>query len=421
MPSKPQTEQLKIQKLVHGGQGIGVLPGGKKALVWGVLPDEEVVFRITKKRNDYVEGVVQEVLASSPDRIEPKDELYLSTSPWQIMPYEHENRYKKEILQETIQRPGVVCDQPTLFTAPESQWHYRNKMEYSFFGDENGLHLALFNRGTHQKQIVDGSSLARPEIDITAQKICKILSENDVRAGDLKSLVIRCDQSGQCVAALYVKDSSFAKIDALESAVKGVVVVYSNPKSPASVRTQDLYKFGDISLTDTLLSRAISYDVFCFFQGNIPIFQTCLEEISVAVGEYSAIDMYSGVGAIGLSLPQTDLLVESDASNVVWARKNTGKPRTAEVIHATSERALEYVDGERALIVDPPRAGLHKDLVDRINEVCPPLVAYLSCNPSTQVRDLSLLSENYLVKSIHGYNFFPRTPHIESLAILVRK
>jgi 23S rRNA (uracil1939-C5)-methyltransferase len=131
--------------------------------------------------------------------------------------------------------------------------------------------------------------------------------------------------------------------------------------------------------------------------------------------------MYSGVGAIGLSIPSTELLVESDANNVVWAKKNTGRERSAEVVHATSERALEYIDSDRILIVDPPRTGLHKDLVDRIIDVLPPKIIYLSCNPSTQVRDLSILNKSYNIDSITGYNFFPRTPHIESLAILTKK
>lgn len=420
MPRPATVAEITIEKLVHGGQGIGVLENGKKALVWGVLPGERVSFAVTKKRKDYVEGVVREVIEASPERVAPVDDLYLSTSPWQIMSYDHENMHKENILRETMDRAEVVSHEPVKFHALPQELHYRNKMEYSFYGNDDGLHLALFNRGTHQKQTVKGSSLARPEIDAAAQKICAILADNGVRAGDLKSLVVRCDQSGQCVASLYVRDENFAVIEALESAIKGVIVVYSNPKSPASVRTKDLYKYGDISLTDTLLSKSISYDVFCFFQGNLPIFQESLEKISAAIGAHAAIDMYSGVGAIGLSLPQTDILVESDASNVVWARKNTGTPRLAEVIHAASERALEYIESERALIVDPPRAGLHKDLITRINNVKPPVIAYLSCNPSTQARDLAALSEQYKVVSIDGYNFFPRTPHIESLAILER-
>jgi 23S rRNA (uracil1939-C5)-methyltransferase len=413
--------EVNIEKLVHGGQGIGTLDNGKKALVWGVLPGEKVRFRVTKRRSDFVEGVVEEILEPSAERIESKDELYLSTSPWQIMSYDLENEYKKDILNETLQRAGVEYGEEIQFIAPKQLWQYRNKMEYSFWGDDDGLHIALFNRGTHQKQVVTGSSIARPEIDETANKLCEILNDYKVRAGDLKSVIIRCDQKGECVVAIFTRNKQLPKIDELAGLCKGVIVAYSNPKSPASLRTEDLYKYGDISLSDNIINTEIRYDVFSFFQVNLPIFCTALEQISKAVGDSPAIDMFSGVGAIGLALPNTNMLIESEASNVVWAKKNTGVPRTAQVIHTSSERALEYIDDEHILIVDPPRAGLHKDLVDRINEVKPPKIIYLSCNPSTQARDLAALQKSYEIESLSGYNFFPRTPHIESLAILKLK
>ena len=337
------------------------------------------------------------------------------------MPYALENELKQQILIDSMSRADIVHDGDITFYADVQQWNYRNKMEYSFFGNDDGLHLALFNRGTHQKQIVTGSSLARPEIDTVANKVCEVLQKNNVRASDLKSVVIRCNQAGDSVVALYVRNQEFMQIPELETTAKGLVVTYSNPKSPASVRTQDLYKFGDISLTDELLEKPISYDVFSFFQGNVPAFTKTLRRIAEVTKESSVIDMFSGVGAIGLSLPKADILVESDANNVVWARKNTGVERSAEVVHATSERALEYVDDQHILIVDPPRAGLHKDLVDRIIDVKPPKIVYLSCNPSTQARDLATLQDAYHIKEITGYNYFPRTPHIESLAILMRK
>lgn len=418
---KPQTFEVVIEKLVHGGQGIGTLESGKKALVWNALPGETVRFDTRKSKSKLVEGIASEILKPSEQREVPRDELYLSTSPWQMMQYAAENTYKQQILVETLERAHVAVPAEVDFKAPEEPWHYRNKMEYSFYGDDDGLHLALFNRGSHQKQIVTGSSIARPEIDETAGKLRDILHKHAVRASDLKSAIIRCDEAGNTVVALFTRDQAFAKIDELEALCQGVVVCYSNPKSPASVRTQDLYKFGDISLRDTLLDAPIGYDVFSFFQGNLGIFRTALGDIREAVGDSKVIDMYSGVGSIGLSLPQTDLLVESEAANVVWAKKNTGTPRTAEVIHATSESALEHIDAEYTLIVDPPRAGLHKKLTDRILEVQPPTMVYLSCNPATFARDLRILEEKYAIESVTGYNFFPRTPHIEALAVLTAK
>jgi 23S rRNA (uracil1939-C5)-methyltransferase len=110
--------EVKIDKLIHGGQGIGTLPDGKKAMLWNVLPGETVSFTPRKSRSSYVEGVAEYVADPSPDRAEPLDELYLSTSPWQMMRYEAENKYKKDILVETLERGGVEVDSEMDWIAP---------------------------------------------------------------------------------------------------------------------------------------------------------------------------------------------------------------------------------------------------------------------------------------------------------------
>lgn len=293
-------------------------------------------------------------------------------------------------------------------------------MEYSFYGDDDGLHLALYNRGTHQKQIITSSSIAKKSIDAVATKACEILDKHKVRAGDLKSIILRSDSNDNVVCALFVKDENFAEIQELSRLCKGFVVVYSNPKSPASIRTKDIYKYGDISLSDKLLGRLLSYDVFSFFQVNIGAFEDALFDIKNSVSNSTFIDLYSGVGSIGVSLGNAKMLIESDEPNVKWAKLNIQNTKI-KLVHSQSEKALDYLNHKDTLVVDPPRAGLHSHLVEKIIYTLPPKIIYLSCNPSTQVRDLALLQKKYSIKLIKGYNFFPRTPHIESLAVLVRK
>lgn len=417
-----QLKQVAIEKLVHGGQGMGTLPDGRKVFVWNALPGETVSIELTKKRRDYAEGIAREISKASVDRIEPRDAAYLSTSPWQVMTFAAENAAKQEILTEAMQREGVVHAGDIPFYTDDQQWQYRNKMEYSFWADDEGLHTALFNRGTHHKQIVTGSSIARPEIDALAQKMCSVLTGAGVRGSQLKTLVIRCDQAGNCVAALFVKDSEFPNIKALSELAKGITVCYSNPKSPASVLTQELYTFGDITLTDKVLGCDIAYDVHSFFQVNLPVFEMALGRIDYFTGGVGEkVDMYAGVGTIGIPCLATKL-VELDKHNIEMAKRNIVQTnRDIAVIQASSETALEHITADATLIVDPPRAGLHKDVVARINDVKPPSIVYLSCNPSTQARDIALLQDNYEIRALEGYNFFPRTPHIESLAVLKRK
>ena len=422
----PQTYEVIVEKLVHGGQGIATLATGKKALIWNVLPGEEVRFTPGRKKSSYVEGIADEIIKRSPEREEPRDELYLSTSPWQMMTYKAENKYKLEILAETLQRAGVGFSGEIEFYAPDDPWHYRNKMEYSFYGDDGGLHLALFGRGTHGKRIVQGSSIARPEIDLAATRICEVLDSHKVRAGDLKTVIVRCNRVGECAAAIFSRNENLMKLPELSEVCQGLRVYYSNPKSPASVITRELYSYGDSVLEDTLLNASVFCNSVAFFQVNLDPYEAALQKIKQAVGDRIVTDMYAGVGSIGLSVAKAGLkLVELDEQSAAMARLNAKKSglENVEIILAASEKATEHIPGgkNQTVIFDPPRAGLHAKVVSAVLEKLPEQIVYLSCNPSTFGRDLNLLSEKYSIKFINGYNFFPRTPHIEALAVLERK
>jgi len=132
--------------------------------------------------------------------------------------------------------------------------------------------------------------------------------------------------------------------------------------------------------------------------------------------------MYAGVGSIGLSMAKNRVeLIELDPATVRMARINAEEAGIeAEVVEASTEKALEYIVSDRPVIFDPPRAGLHAKVIERCLEVLPPQITYLSCNPATQARDLALLQSGYHVDFFEVYNFFPKTPHIETLAVLSR-
>lgn len=433
-------EAVKITKLVHGGQGLGELPDGRKVFVWNALPGEMVKVRIIKKKRSYGEAIAEEVVEASPEREIPREENYLATSPWQMMTFAAENKYKAEIVEELFCQAHVDVSKFDLTTVagkaagaknhafspramenPPGVFHYRNKMEYSFWGDDDGLHLALHQRGSHGKQVVEGSALAMPAVDAGAQAVLAELRKLSPRAGDLKTIVVRASQNGDVVAALYTKLEKFAKLS-LPTGVKGLRVYHSNPKSPASLPTKLLYELGDCQLTDELLGKPFTYDVDSFFQVNLPVFEQALERIREH-SQDDPVDMYAGVGSIGLSVAKQQVtLVELDAATAAMARLNAAASGLkTEVIEADTANTIQSIVKEKPVIFDPPRAGLHAKIVERCLEVLPPQIIYLSCNPATQARDLTLLQEKYAIKFFEIYNFFPRTPHIETLAVLKKK
>ena len=430
-------ETLRLEKIVGGGQAIGTLDDGRKAFVWGGLPKELVTIRVTKKKSHFVEGIVTEIIKEIPERITPKDEnSYLSTSPWQIMPMSSEQSYKASLIEEAFRLHNVTLPEKIEVFSDGVEFNYRNKVEFSWFGDKTDddeketLDLAFFKRGGKGKVVVDGTSLAHPSINKLAIEIRDLLRTKPIVARQLKTLLIRSDQQGNAVWQLYVKDKIENLISDDEAkllSAAGGEIIYSDPKSPASRITERLKKFGDTTLSDTILGVAFNYACEGFFQVNIPVYEKALSDMKAWINcneKLPKLDLYSGVGTIGLTIGGDDVtLVEINEHAVAEMQRNIIKLNrpNAKAILAPSEKSLEYITGEQIVIVDPPRAGLHADVTNRLLETEPPRIIYLSCNPVTQARDVSLLQEKYEIVHHQGYNFFPRTPHIEHLVILDKK
>ena len=493
---------IHLDKIVGGGQALGTLADGRKCFVWGGLPGETVTVRITKKKSHLVEAIVEEVVSPSPDRIQPRDpDSYLSTSPWQIMPLEVEQIYKRQLIDDAFTLHSVALPAAIDIYCNNVAYGYRNKVEFSWysesvvsravsqkksglvsgpelFSDNNQeidadsdreessgdtLDLAFFRRGSKGKIVVDGTSLARPEINNLARAIRDLLRHKRVAARQLKTLLIRCDQSGSCVWQLYVKDRLPEIITADEAAklpAQGGEIIYSDPRSPASRITERLACFGNTTLTDTILGIPFRYACEGFFQVNIPVYEQALRDMKEWVpcdcnsqrsgrqlghhqkiirdprevaqifsevplaADQPILDFYAGVGTIGLTIGGGNVtLVEINTDAVREMQRNIAELdcTDARAVLAPSEQALDHITGKEIVIVDPPRAGLHPDVIATLLQKLPPRIIYLSCNPVTQARDVALLQQSYQIAWHRGYNFFPRTPHIEHLIILDKK
>lgn len=128
------TETIKLDKIVGGGQAIGTLADGRKVFVWGGLPGERVVIRLTKSKKSHAEGIVTEVIEPSTIRIQPRDpETYLSTSPWQIMEFAVEQQLKVDLVREAFALSHIPVDTLPNIMSDQRPYGYRNKMEYSLW------------------------------------------------------------------------------------------------------------------------------------------------------------------------------------------------------------------------------------------------------------------------------------------------
>ncbi len=423
-------ENVTLDTIVGGGQSLGTLADGRKAFVWGGLPGETVTLRVTKKKSHFIEGVVSHVITPVSWRTTPTDDSYLSTSPWQMMDFAHEQHYKAALIEEAFELHGVTLPHPIAIFTDNHQLHYRNKVEFSWYGATDPktgaeiLDLAFFVRGSSGKIAVDGTSLAIDAINQLGRAVRDALRAHHITARQLKTLLIRCDQQGRCTWQLYVKDKKpqyFTTAELAALPAQGGEVIYSDPKSPASRITERLLQTGTIVLSDTILGTPFRYATEGFFQVNLPIYEQALRDMQQWVlPKYHTVDLYSGVGTIGLTIGGDNCtLIEINEHAVREMKQNIALlHRHATAKLSASERALDMITSDDQVIVDPPRAGLHHDVIGAFLDKRPPRIIYLSCNPVTQARDIALLAERYRVIHHQGYNFFPRTPHIEHLVVL---
>ena len=418
---------LKIEKLIPGGQALATDETGKKIFLWNALPGEEIEsYEITKNKSNYAEAIATKIKKPSKFRVEPKDDCFLSTSPWQIMEYSYELKQKQELVVEVFREHNIKIKTPEIIT-DSKDYFYRNKMEYSLYWDNetSKIELAFHARGSHRKIPIQSSSIEKPEILARAREIVAELNARNEEARKYQSILLRANEDGEISGGLYENKKPHPKFK---------------------------------NLTDKILDKTYSYSPNGFFQINLPVYKLALEEIKKHIHTDKVLDLYSGVGTIGLSVAggKQLTLVEVDKNAFLELEKNcmgiakpplesvfaVVEPTTAEraprkdgrasglesgvfaipnAILDKSENVTNYIEPDQTVILDPPRAGCDKKLIDKLNEINPKTVIYLSCNPATQARDIKLLLEKYEIKLIKTFNFFPHTPHIENLVILSSK
>ena len=371
---------------------MATLADGKKAFIWGAMPGETVEFELTKNKKTYCEGVAIRIIANpSEHRVAPKDDCYLSTSPWQIMDFSYELQQKSELTRECFRQNHLNLDVlPTITDGKD--YFYRNKMEYSLYWDHDTakIHLAFHKRGSHGKQPITQSSIERPEIFARASQIVDQLNAKHAEARTYQSLLLRCNQQGKVSGDLFVNGQ------------------------PHPIMA---------NLSDELLGQNYTYSPNGFFQINLPVYELALQAIAKEIHTEKVLDLYAGVGSIGLSVARDkDLtLVEVNGAAYQEMQNNAQNLPNTTCILDKSENVASYITPDCTVILDPPRAGCEASLIHAINEVQPEKLIYLSCNPVTQARDLAMLAETYQIAPLQPFNFFPHTPHIENLAILTRK
>ncbi len=418
--------EITIEKFNTDGSGHAAI-GDKTLHIWNALPGETVEYEVVKKKRKHVEGIATKIIAPSPHRTVATESHFTSCSPWQILSFEAEQNYKKEITLDVFKELPLVQNllQEKDIYSNNKILGYRTKMEYHIYtDDENNFHLGMFGRTEKKKIPITPCNLATPTLNKEAEKIITWLDEIKFPRPQLKTVIIRANIKGETISALFVKTKDIDPL--LINPFSNLTIYYSEPKSPASVATEMLYEAKINTLEETLLSTTYKFGTMSFFQINPPVFEEALRDINEFIPEQSDIlDFYSGVGTIGLSLKNkasSITMVEENTDATLFAEENIKQNdiKNANAHLGQAHDLREFITADKLLIVDPPRGGLHPKVIKKIREIKPARIIYLSCNIESQARDLLDLKDIYKPIFAKLYNFFPRTPHVENLVVLDR-
>ena len=454
--------KVLIQDYAAEGKSLARVDG-KVIFVENAIPGDVVDIRVTKNKKDWAEGFITAWHEYSADRVTPFCSHFgvCGGCRWQMLPYPKQLQYKQKQVEDVLQRIGKVAlpaIQPIL-GAVESTY-YRNKMEYTFSNKRFLLPGELHDPAVTSLQNVAGfhaRGLFDKVVDIDT---CYLQAEptNGLRKairdfglemelpfydiklheGWLRTLQLRICTTGEVMANLMVGYEEPEMIRLL-----GDRLLEQFPDLTTLLVTINA-KWND-SLTD-LTPRVIhgkgyvieKLEDFQFKIGPKSFFQTntrqgerlyqVTREFAELTGKETVYDLYCGTGSIGIfvsRLAARIVGVEVIAEAIDDARENAalngiGHARffSGDVVDICQDAFFAAEGRPDVIITDPPRAGMHEGLVNKILEIAAPTVVYVSCNPATQARDLQLLDTKYGVTRVQPVDMFPHTHHIENIVQL---
>ena len=464
--------ELLVEKLAFGGKAVSRVDGFVVFLEHA-LPGELVRARITVKKRQFAEGRVIEVLSRPKEYTEPFCRHFgcCGGCRWQDLPYEEQLRWKRLHVLESLQHLAGVDDAVVAPTFPSpNRLHYRNKMEFTFtdrrwllpeeIADQEIRYGKNFALGLHVRGFFD-KIFNIEECFLESPQAVEILKETrdwceksglppySIREqrGFWRFLVVReGKRTGQTLIHMLTSDAPEGEktVNALSKRLAelfpGIITfVHTVSTSKAQVATGEKSRtvFGPGYIEELLGERRFRISANSFFQTN----PSGAEKLYEAVGEMGRFtgdetvwDLYCGTGSIALTIASRvrrvlgvevvagaveDAYVNCEINGVDNCRFIAGDLKN--VIRDAASSSSPYGGIPDVVITDPPRAGMHPDVVKALMEMKPRRIVAVSCNPATLARDLSILLESYDIQGIQPFDLFPHTPHIECVVGLERK
>ncbi len=457
-------ENLPITQIVAEGKGIARLEG-MVVFVEDAVPGDVADVRIMEKRSDYATAKVVTLKQASPDRIEPFCSHFGTCGgcKWQYLAYPQQAAYKQQITQEAFTRIGKLQFPPlNPIITPTLTEYYRNKMEFTFSNrrwllqDEADSEQKQIDRralGFHVKGMYDRvvnlqhcylqaspSNEIRNEVYDYCIRHDLPFYDIKVRNGYLRNLLIRTSTLGQLMVVFAFNfDNPEWHLPLLEHVrekfpqITSLCYTINSKRNDMWFDLDIITHSGDDHIIEQIGHCQYKISPKSFFQTNshqaLRLYNV-IDQMAGLTGNETVYDLYTGTGSIAIFLAQKckqvigieeveaaieDAKHNAELNGITNAQFYAGDVRKILVPEFTFQHGKPDV-----LITDPPRAGMHPDVVKQILSLEPKRIVYVSCNPVTQARDLQVLTQEYKIDQLQPIDMFPHTYHIENVALLSR-
>lgn len=448
---KNNTYTLDIVSLGHSGEGVGKYEGFT-VFVPHALPGEIVDVKITEVKKNYAKATLKTVKVASNSRSIPKCSIYYQCGGCQLqhVDYEQQLILKRQTVVDAVMRIGKIADvtiHPTI--GAEQPWYYRNKMQFPI-GTVNGkIAVGCFAQGTHQIINTEHCFIQHQDNDLIAQTVQQVIAELGISTYDeqtgrgvMRHVIGRVGtKTGEVMVVLVTTTPDLPQkdviIDRLRQRVPNIVSIMHNVNSKQTnviFGNQMKKLWGQDTITDSLGKFTFHISARSFFQVNTKqaeVLYNKAVEYAGLTGEETVIDAYCGTGTITLFLAEKaakvyGIEIVEPAIRDAWRNAEINQVANVEftVGDAVEIMPRMYKQGLRpqTIVVDPPRAGCEKKVLETFAAMEPGRIVYVSCNPSSLARDLAVLAElGYVTKEIQPVDMFPHTYHVESVALIERK
>lgn len=431
---------VRIERMAYGPAGIGRLPDGKTIFVDSTVPGDTARVQIIEDKSRFARGRLVSLEEPSPHRVREHapQETLCGTAPWQIMEYSAQLEAKRaNVIGALTHGAGMDKAAAEELVAPveagKQQWNYRNKLELGAGTDSHGRFIVGFHREQSPQLVaVESSALAHKAIERTPKALRGAIRYAQ-GSRDLQIYRIGVRHSaitGDLEVALWTPPgafprSTFAKTIGEACKATGVIRVMADPGKARKIKGVEVLS-GYSTWHEKLAGFDFHTQAPSFFQVNTAQAERLVALVREGLGNLEGAlvaDLFAGGGTFGIPLAAAGadvIAVEAAGSSVRDLRANAERNGVQlEVLGGDAARELAELGSLDALVVDPPRSGLGKDLVELIAGAAPRTLAYVSCDPATWARDIALLqAEGYRLKQATPVDMFPQTYHVEIVSIL---